>query len=270
MRLSRGRFLGSLLSSRRIGGFTLTDYAYAPHLKLGQHGHEQAYVCMVLEGGYVEACGRETRTCGRSTMTIHPAGEVHADSFERAGGRIFSVEVDPSWAQRVREVSTVLERSSELQGGTVTALISRMYGEFRRPDRASPLAIEGLVLEVLAEAARRIDCPGPGRPPQWLVQARDLLHDRFAESLTLGLIAAEVGIHPVHLVREFRRHFGSTMGGYVRRLRVDHACRQLAESDTALVEIALEAGFAHQSHFSHVFKRLTGMTPTEYRAASRR
>ncbi|MBA3784476.1 MAG: helix-turn-helix domain-containing protein, partial [Acidobacteria bacterium] len=52
----------------------------------------------------------------------------------------------------------------------------------------------------------------------------------------------------------------------VRRLRVENACREMIKSETSLVEIALAAGFSSQSHFSSVFKRMTGMTPAMYRA----
>ena len=60
------------------------------------------------------------------------------------------------------------------------------------------------------------------------------------------------------------------MGEYVRTLRVEHAARRIAASDDALVEIALEAGFADQSHLSRVFKLHTGMLPREFRSLLRR
>ena len=73
----------------------------------------------------------------------------------------------------------------------------------------------------------------------------------------------------MHLARAFRKHFGCTPGEYVRHLRIEFASRELSKSDTPLVEIALAAGFAHQSHFSRIFKRQTGMTPSAFRAALR-
>jgi AraC family transcriptional regulator len=52
-------------------------------------------------------------------------------------------------------------------------------------------------------------------------------------------------------------------------LRIEDACRRLATSDAPLVAIALDAGFADQSHFAKTFKRQTGMTPAEYRRSVR-
>jgi AraC-like DNA-binding protein len=59
------------------------------------------------------------------------------------------------------------------------------------------------------------------------------------------------------------------MGSYVRRLRLDWAARELVRSETSLAGVALEAGFADQSHFTRFFKRHTGLTPQAYRRAMR-
>lgn len=119
---------------------------------------------------------------------------------------------------------------------------------------------------MIGEASRRsVIIPG-GQLPPWLKQARDLLHDQFSESMSLARVAESVGVHPVYLASEFRRRFGSTVGEYVRRLRIEYACREISAcSEAPLAQIALTAGFSSQSHFSKTFKRLTGMTPLEYR-----
>jgi AraC family transcriptional regulator len=132
-------------------------------------------------------------------------------------------------------------------------------------DAVSPLAMEGLTLEILAELSRRPASAAERRPPGWLRRAKELLHDRFTESLSLDEIAAAAGVHPTHLARVFRRHYHCTIGDYLRGLRIDQARHELATSDTPLIEIAIRAGYCDQSHFSTAFQRHVGMTPTEYR-----
>jgi AraC family transcriptional regulator len=85
----------------------------------------------------------------------------------------------------------------------------------------------------------------------------------------LKTIADSVAVHPVHLVRTFRRFYRSTVGEYLRRLRIEFASQQLAGTDTPLADIALASGFADQCHFTRTFKRLTGLTPARYRALYR-
>jgi len=102
-----------------------------------------------------------------------------------------------------------------------------------------------------------------------VVQARDLLHADLTTRRTLGELAAAVGVHPVTLARAFRRSFGCSVGEYLRRLRIERAAAQLGGSETPLATIALTAGFADQSHFSNLFRRETGMSPSAYRRAVR-
>jgi AraC family transcriptional regulator len=59
------------------------------------------------------------------------------------------------------------------------------------------------------------------------------------------------------------------VGTYVRRLRVELAGRWLTDTDLPLAEIALAAGFCDQSHFSNLFRRIIGVTPSHYRRQAR-
>nr|WP_202329241.1 AraC family transcriptional regulator [Mesorhizobium sp. L-8-3] len=63
-----------------------------------------------------------------------------------------------------------------------------------------------------------------------------------------------------------RRRFGCTIGHYVRQRRVEFGCHRLAASLDPLSEIALDAGFADQSHFTNTFRRLVGMSPGVFRS----
>ena len=77
-------------------------------------------------------------------------------------------------------------------------------------------------------------------------------------------------VHPAHLARVFRMHYGETIGHRLRRLRLDWAIGQLVDGDLPLRAIATEAGFAHQSHFTRAFKAYTGWSPAQYRIRQRR
>lgn len=74
-----------------------------------------------------------------------------------------------------------------------------------------------------------------------------------------------MGVHRVHLARTFRRHFGTTVGAYRRRLSLERAEREIAEGCMELGRIALRSGFYDQSHFNRHFRRATGMTPGRFR-----
>jgi len=268
MKLASGCFYGNALKRRLIGGFSLIETTYPPNLLVPKHAHECAYFCFVLQGTYTETYDRRTRTCHPSSLIFHPPGETHSDRFETAGGRCFNVQLQPDFLERVREHSMIMDRPAEFRRAPLAYLATKLYHEFKTIDDPSALLIEGLTLEILGEGSKQSTNSSRRQPPQWLAQAREMLHADFSTNPSLTLIASFVGVHPVHLARAFRQHYRCTIGEYVRQLRIQFASRELSRSDTPLVEIAAAAGFCSQSHFSTVFKRYTSFTPAEYRASS--
>jgi AraC family transcriptional regulator len=102
-----------------------------------------------------------------------------------------------------------------------------------------------------------------------VVEAYELLHERFRETPSVTEIAASVGVHPSHLARSFRAYYRESLGECVRRLRLEWAASRLVRADVPLATLANEAGFVDQSHFTRAFKRRFGLTPARYRAAHR-
>jgi AraC family transcriptional regulator len=265
VKLAVGCYFGDCLQGRELAGFWLTDFTYQPGHRIPTHSHAQSYFSLIVAGGYEETYGNRNRTCQSATVVFHPAGERHAERIGCAGARVFSVEVVSHWLGASPEYRPVLEEPADFQGGPLARLAFRLYQEFRRPDTFSPLAVEGLVLECAAERARHGNRPACGRPPRWLTRAQEALRARFVAPPSLAELADEVGVHPVHLARTFRAYLGCTVGDYVRQLKVEYAGQRLTASEAPLVDIALDAGLADQSHFARTFRRLRGLTPTAFR-----
>lgn len=261
--------MSHIQKTHSIAGFMLSEAHYPPRLKQPRHSHKHASFSFVLAGSYVENYGRQAPTRQASTVVFHPPHESHAVDFQD-GARILSVEIDFNRLAYIRERSIVLDASASCRTEEVAWLGHRIHQEFRRPDAVSALAIEGLIFEILAEAARsRNSAATEKKSPRWLEQARDFLHANFAEPVALETIAEIAAVHPVHLARVFRQQYDCTIGEYVRRLRVEFARRRISNSNDSLNEIALAAGFTDQSHFARTFKTHTGVTPGEYRKNSR-
>lgn len=272
MKLSGGCFYGEVLKSRTVAGFVLVETGYSPGQKLSRHSHEHACFCFVLQGGFIETCGKRERLCNPSSLIYRPSDETHLNHFQDAGGRCFNIAIEPRWLERVRQFSAAPRISIHYRGGFLALLAMRLYQEFQQMDEVSSLVIEGLVLEMLGITSRHyrtLERSERRSPPRWVLQARELIQARFSESLTLAGVAAYVGVHPVHLARVFREHYRCTIGEYIRQSRIEFASRELSGSDAPLAEIASISGFSDQSHFSKTFKRLTGQTPAEFRKGSR-
>jgi AraC family transcriptional regulator len=88
--------------------------------------------------------------------------------------------------------------------------------------------------------------------------------------MTLTEIAAVAGINPYHFARQFKAATGLPPHQYVITRRVERAKHLLsAGNDSPMAEVAAQAGFYDQSQFCHHFKRLVGVTPSQFRTPSR-
>jgi AraC family transcriptional regulator len=268
-RTNRKPFYGSSLTSRDFGQFVITERQYPGGCTTPVHTHERPLFCVVLEGAYEEQVSNKRLYCTRTTTLFHAAEEEHLERFADCGGRSLIVELEPAWIDRVREISRVAIHSSAAHdSGMLRPMGSRLYREFLMDDPAARLVIEGLLFEITGEffrAERRRET----RRPRWLARAVEMIQDNFPRRLPLATIADEAGVHPVHLAQSFRRFYGCTIGDYVRRIRIDWACQELARSDLSVLDVATAAGFADPSHFARTFRRAVGMSPPQYRANAR-
>lgn len=260
---------GKILDSKKVAGFYLTEVAYAPKAKLPRHSHQHACFCLALQGHYTELYQRKTIEGKPSVLVYRPAGEMHSNHFDDMNVRCIIIEAKADWLARLREYSAAMDQPMGFESGSTLRLAMSLRYEFGQTDCSTPLAVEGLMLELLAETSRRSIKISEHKHPRWLKQAREILHDRFNERVTLSDIAGAVGVHPMYLAATFKKRYRHSVGEYIRRLRIDFACHQIANTNASLTEIALTAGFSHQSHFSRVFRRHTGLTPGRYRSALR-
>jgi len=256
---------GETLRLRNIGPFTLRENLYASGTMLAKHSHPHTYITFVIEGAFRERYATRSILCRTGMIRYLPAGEVHENEIQ-ARSRCLHISGDTASFEQLRQQSTVPRRPAEMSGLTTTWLANRLYAEFSRRDTASEMAIEGLVLEIMAEIARSEAADHSLSAPHWLKQATEIVESRFLERLSLTEIASEVGVHYVHLSRQFHKYNRCTVGELIRRRRVQYASHLLAHSSTPLAEIALTCGFSDQSHLSFLFKRYMGLSPSKFRS----
>jgi AraC family transcriptional regulator len=268
-KLQPGSLQGRVTKSLRVSDFVLTEASYDARSRLPPHAHERSYFCFVLQGVYTERYARQEILCKPASVTFRTADEPHEALLHDAAARVFVVEISPRWIETLRADSLSLKGAYEFCGGAAPRLCARLNREFHKTDTAAKLAIEGLAIELLADASRQPTAKVQ-TPPPWLKQAREMIIEHFPETLQLTQIAAAVGVHPVYLATAFREKFGVTIGEFVRKLRIEHACDELVKGDLPLAAIALQAGFVDQSHFSKLFKLYAGTTPAKYRKQFRR
>ena len=267
--LPPGQFFGREVRAWNLGSLTLSESQYEPDTFLEAHAHARTYLSLVVKGGYRETYGARERHCLSSTVVLHAAGERHENRFLTSACHLFRIEIEDDWLAKLRERGVGLDAPAEEHGGPLSLLAERMFCEMRTRDSIAPLMVETLMLEFASLLSRKRDETLGRRGPEWMARVDEYLHEHHADSIRLDEVAAIAGVHGAHLNRAFRAVHGCSIGEQVRRLRVESAAQSLIHSSIPIAQIAVDAGFADQSHFSRVFTRILGMTPARYRRLHR-
>jgi AraC-like DNA-binding protein len=100
---------------------------------------------------------------------------------------------------------------------------------------------------------------------QPLSKALDFIEAHYTEPLTLPAVAQSAGLSVSRLAHVFKAQVGMSVTAYLNMVRVKWAEYYLANSQTRVSETAFQVGFGNLSHFNHVFRQATGLSPTQYR-----
>lgn len=264
LKLKAGQFYGTTSQALSANGFRFTEKAYSSRAKLPTHAHELSHFCFVLAGSYQERMAGKSFERRPAALVYYPPDVSHGEEHF-THGRHFLIEIDLKGLEKVRDYGARLCEPVLVGSDSSLWLAARMYREFSERDGLTALVLESITTELLIAASRQNTRRPERNPPRWLARAKEFLRENFSEPPTLDELARAAGVHPTHLTRVFRQFEQCTVGDYVREARISYARQRMLESRQPLAEIALAAGFADQTHFTRSFKRVTGMTPTEFR-----
>ncbi|NJK27825.1 MAG: helix-turn-helix transcriptional regulator [Coleofasciculaceae cyanobacterium SM2_3_26] len=144
----------------------------------------------------------------------------------------------------------------ELQSGGVAG---RLYAE----SLACALAVH--LLREHSNLCKHSLVPKNGLTQYRLREAIAYVNDHLEDSLKLADMAAAAGMSEYYFARSFKQTMGVAPYRYVIQQRVERAKQLLGQKDLAIAEVALQCGFAHQSHLTKHFRQQTGITPKAYR-----
>jgi AraC family transcriptional regulator len=256
--------LGSVLKTLDAKVAVLTETTHHPYRVLPMHSHELANLTFVTQGSFTETIGAESFECEPGTLLIKPPEESHRDRYGAFGVRCLVIEIRRDFFSRFLADKT-LYRVEHFRSPAIAGIGLRLQRELHWTDPLSEMMVQGLLFELLSTLARRQFDSEQKQIPVWLKQVKELLEENFCRSFDLPALAKSVDIHPVHLVRQFKKSFGVSPGEFVRKKRFEFACRQLANTKHSICEIAVAAGFSDHSHFCRIFKQYTGVSPGDYR-----
>lgn len=266
-KLKGGEFYGRVPQQRRVSSSILSEVIHS-ELLIPKHFHADPYFTIVLEGGYSEKLGTKTHIHKPMSILWRREGVLHKeDRIGATGAHFFTVEIQAKHLADLSQIADIPEDFCE-QNSMLVQLICRLYHEFKNWQVCSDLVAEGIILEMLAFAVRK-DTYQEKQPPIWLLRVVERLNDEFMENISNEELAREAKVHPVHMAAVFRQFYHKTVSEYVQNSRINRAFKLLSDKKLSLAEIGSLTGFADQSHFTRVFKRIVGVAPGAFRNSLR-
>lgn len=201
-------------------------------------------------------------------------------------GSVVSASAQPfhslTFTLPVRPLDGADEVASDLEPGrartalndpVIEGLGMALLPALEHPERAPYMFVEHVLLALRAHLIDRVGArPAPrpgGLSSRQLRRARDYLEAHLAENVSLSEVAATCSLSAAHFARGFRLSVGMPPHRYLVHRRVARARELLARTRLPLSDIAVQCGFADQSHLSRVFRRVLGITPGSLRPTAR-
>lgn len=158
-----------------------------------------------------------------------------------------------------------------LDDGCSAAEIRRAREQFDRLPMLSQnrrLALETMLRLFaiqLGEHAEKLFLQVSESEPPCVRKARNYILNHLSEPLALDEVSARAGVSPFHFCKVFKRATNLTFTDFVSRARVDQAKRLLLKPNARITEVAYDVGFQSLSQFNRSFRRITSVSPSEFR-----
>lgn len=261
--LKTGQFHGQTNRTIQLDGFTLTDTEYTQE-KVDWHYHENAYFTFLLQGHVIEGNKKEIYSCDAGSLLFHHWQEPHYNIKPRGFTRGFHIELAHHSIDRFDFGIDDLTGSMNISDPDSKLILYSIFTETKINDANSTASIQSLLLRLLDLLKSDFKARSAKRP-SWVSKLKEILHSQHVDNYTLMDLSRELNIHPVHLSRDFHKHFKCNLGEYIRKLKIQKSLSLLLKKNNSLSDISFECGFSDQSHFTRSFKKYNGLTPQEYR-----
>ncbi|MCU6707472.1 AraC family transcriptional regulator [Paenibacillus sp. J5C_2022] len=198
-------------------------------------------------------------------------GSNYADTLHQKHTLLFTAESGESGEQAIpylNEGKALKVKISNFQ--YVHSRFRRMIDEWRGSKRYRKWVCEGIVQELIGLLGHALD--NPELAPSRMIFAETInayLLDHYREPIELERLASLIQRSPGYTTALFKEVYGQTPIRYMHHLRIMEACNLLSNSDMSVSVISQYLGYYDASYFFRMFKRITGMTPSDFIASGR-
>src|ERR1700733_14008839 len=140
------------------------------------------------------------------------------------------------------------------------------WARYLQKEKHTQQPFENLLLDVFNNYLKT-PAGSKKKTPAWAQELKEIIQDHIDTNLSLKEISKGLEINPSYLSREFSKYFDDlSFGEYIRKQRIEKAKELMSSSDSySLTEIAYLTGFSDQSHFTRIFRKHTGKSPSNFK-----
>lgn len=257
--LDKGKYYGVPNKVINLGDIVLTDNEYI-HKRVDWHYHENAYFTYLLKGRLQEINKKGTLSCNSGTLLFHNCQEAHYNIKPEGFTRGFQLEFSSKWLRKHDFRTDIFEGSGIISDIELRNIFNNIYIESVLNDNVSAISVEALLIEFFTVMNRQYKISISGLP-SWIKTVESILKEETEMPLTLSHLSERSGVHPFHISRMFPKYYGTTIGNYIRKIKINKAISLIFNSDLSLTQISAVCGFSDQSHFIRTFRAFTKTTP---------
>lgn len=240
----------------------LTNFNYPPHL------HPYVEIVYVLEGTIDIVVNDISHSLNVGDIAVCFPNDIHSFSSKVSSKILlflFSPQITGSYFSK--RMDKTLENpfiQNELIDDGISSLFLMLKEEFNNCNNR--YVIKGLLYTILGKLDRYFTFKEISYSYNSVIQnVLRYIELHYNENISLDGIAKALGFSKFYLSRIFSQKIGYQFNDYINRLRINKAEKLLSETELSITNIALECGFESQRNFNRSFKKLTSLTPTEFR-----
>ncbi len=262
--LTSGNYFGlkveKVFSSDNI---SIIDSLYLSNSILSAHEHDTFHLVLVKNGMYEECFLKQKRILEKGDLIIHPGFQQHENKIFKNNTSVLNIEVSSEWMNKFGFDNNYNIENRIFQGA-ITKHLHDLLCIYANNFHCNYIEIESLLIDIFDNIKQQtIKLDGTNRI---ISRVKSFLQEADVDTkYSLQDIGINLNIHPIYLSRLFKEKTGMTIGEYIRKIKLDKACKDLAYSKSTITEIALSSGFYDQSHFIRVFKQNFGTSPLKFR-----
>ncbi|HHW00629.1 MAG TPA: helix-turn-helix transcriptional regulator [Clostridiaceae bacterium] len=213
-----------------------------------------------------------------SLLVIQPWEEIYGvpDDNKKRYDKYIHIAVEKNFFRRIAKEAAgggeyEFKRIQNVYSKQLLDLIGNFQREMMDYGESFPLMLEGICIQIVFQLLRDLSAdPAANKSKlskdnKYINKAIQFMHEYYSASISINDICNMIYLSPCHFKRVFKDYTGQTPYQYLMKIRLENAKEILRENEKSIEEVAKLCGFVNSGHFSTVFKRNTGMSPSEYR-----